>query len=225
MTENPAHHCAVGGLIRRFRGTSFAQYFPTATDRCIIGYAAINALPNELLLEIFDYCVYPSEEWETLVHVCRRWRPIVFSAPLRLRLRHVCTGRTPIRERLCIWPNLPIVLRVFGGFSLNDDNIFAALEHRGRIYEICMVGVSNGDLEALAEKMEASFPALTRLYLGSKTVTAAFFPESFLGGSAPNLRSLCLKNIEFLSLPNLLLSAKHLVNLSQTESVHSVKKV
>ena len=54
--------------------------------------APIDALPEDVLLAIFDFCVdqhflrrYIHEEliehvevWQALVHVCRRWRNIVF---------------------------------------------------------------------------------------------------------------------------------------------------
>jgi len=215
MTENRAHHRAVGELIRRVRGTSFAQCYPRTTDRRIVGYAAIDTLPDEILLEIFDFSMWISEDWEILVQVCRRWRSIVFSAPRRLCLQLVCTNRTPVRERLYIWPKLPIVLRVVDGdFDENNDNVIAALEHHDRIYEIYFDCVSSDDWESLMESMKVPFPALTSLYLDSIGNIGSFFPESFLGASAPNLQSLCLKNVEFPTLPDLLLSAKHLVDLS-----------
>ena len=53
---------------------------------------SIGSLPNEVLLEIFaslgchaahiftgKYAWLP--QWHTLVHVCRRWRYVVFSSP------------------------------------------------------------------------------------------------------------------------------------------------
>ena len=76
-------------------------------DHRDVGNVAIDMLPEELLLEIFDFYLCEvdyKEEWETLVHVCRRWWFVVFSAPLRLDLRPVCTGGTPVKEMLGIWP-------------------------------------------------------------------------------------------------------------------------
>jgi hypothetical protein len=46
------------------------------------------------------------------VHVCRRWRHIVFGSPHRLNLELTCTGRTPTRDRLDIWPALPLNIDV-----------------------------------------------------------------------------------------------------------------
>ena len=46
-------------------------------------------LPDDVLLEIFDFIVEEEgrrgkvdfEKWHTLVHVCRRWRSLVFGSP------------------------------------------------------------------------------------------------------------------------------------------------
>ena len=57
----------------------------------------IEMLPDEALLSIFDFYVgfYADkdpptkggiERWQSLVHVCRRWRSIVFGSPRRLNL-------------------------------------------------------------------------------------------------------------------------------------------
>jgi len=180
-----------------------------------VGYAAIDTLPDEILLEIFDFSVWISGDWETLIKVCRRWRSIVLSAPCRLDLQLLCTRRTLVRERLCIWPKFPIVLRVLDGdFDETNDNIIAALEHHDRIYEINFDCISTDNWESLIESMEVSFPALTILYLDSISYVGPLFRKSFLGGSAPNLQSICLNNIEFPTLPDVLLSTKYLVNLS-----------
>jgi hypothetical protein len=53
-------------------------------------------------------------EWHTLVHVCRRWRDLVFASPRRLNLRLLCRKDTPVREMLDIWPALPIVIQDIG---------------------------------------------------------------------------------------------------------------
>lgn len=73
----------------------------------------IELLPDNVLLEIFKAYVNEAtwtEEWHTLVHVCRRWRNAVFASPRRLDLRLLCTTRTPVRARLAIWPAIPIAI-------------------------------------------------------------------------------------------------------------------
>jgi hypothetical protein len=51
----------------------------------------IDMLPEVALLKIFDFHANEDEEqieaWHTLVHVCRKWRNIVFASPCRLDLR------------------------------------------------------------------------------------------------------------------------------------------
>ena len=61
--------------------------------------------------------------------------------------------------------------------------------------------------------MQESFLALTHLYLSSSYESVPNLPDSFLGGSAPRLRSLRLIRIPFPALPKLLLSANDLVVL------------
>ncbi|KAI0279648.1 hypothetical protein BGY98DRAFT_1185931 [Russula aff. rugulosa BPL654] len=79
----------------------------------------IDVLPEEILLEIFDLYVDPTrkyegvEAWCTLVHVCRKWRNIVLESPLRLNLRIRCDPGIPVREKLDIWPALPVVVEQY----------------------------------------------------------------------------------------------------------------
>ncbi|KAI0292174.1 hypothetical protein BC826DRAFT_1105663 [Russula brevipes] len=55
--------------------------------------ATIDKLPDDVLIEIFDFyldkknIVWPRDwdrsvdEWHTLVHVCKKWRNVVFASP------------------------------------------------------------------------------------------------------------------------------------------------
>jgi hypothetical protein len=52
----------------------------------------------------------PVWKWHTLVHVCQRWRQIVFASPRRLNLQILCTHGTPVRKNLGIWPAFPIAI-------------------------------------------------------------------------------------------------------------------
>src|SRR5260221_3733506 len=106
-------------------------------------------LPDELLLGIFyfmcvgdDYKVVRKPTWRLLVHVCRRWRHIVFAATHRVDLRLVCTARTPVDKMLDVWPALPIVIRVKDLSGEIGDNIFGALEYNDRICEIYVESLS-----------------------------------------------------------------------------------
>ena len=46
-----------------------------------------------------------------LVHVCRYWQNVALESPRRLGVRLLCTARTAVREKLDLWPQLPIVVR------------------------------------------------------------------------------------------------------------------
>ena len=98
------------------------------------------------------------------------------------------------------------------------DNVVALLERRDlvrRISRIWLWGLSSSQLENISEAMQVSFPELTGLLLFHKGRTEAVVPlsDSFLGGSAPQLRSLALHCIPYPGLPKLLLSATHLTRL------------
>ena len=182
-------------------------------------------LPDVVLLEIFDFYMdeEPEDEdieaWHTLVHVCRNWRNVVFGSPRRLNLHLCCTKRTPVRENLDIWPQLPIIIKVY--YHDRWDNIFAALEHNDRISEMVISDIPSSEMEKALTALQQPFPALTCLYFRFNIRTAPIIPASFLGGSAPALETLCLDRIPFPGLPKLLLSTTHLVDLEIQSIPHS----
>ena len=176
-------------------------------------------LPDDVLLEIFDFFVEEEgqglevdfEEWQTLVHVCRRWRSIVFGSPRRLDLRLVCSEKTPARDTLDVWPAFPLSIKCWEKAE-SVDNIIAVLEHSDRVCDIDVF--FNGlDLDKLSAAMQVPFPELTFLRLWSIGETVSALPDSFLGGSAPRLDYLKLERIPFPGLPKLLLFATNLVEL------------
>jgi len=172
------------------------------------------------------------EEWTTLVHVCRRWRYIVFASPRRLNLQLLVKAKTPVRKMPDIWPALPIVIspEIGKADSLVEiaDNVVAALEHPDRVCHVALNSISfrSSELERVLATMQNPFPVLRCLRLcwlselpwelpssWSPDETAAVIPDSFLGGSAPLLRILMLSNVVFPALPKLLLSPNNLVML------------
>jgi hypothetical protein len=191
---------------------------------------SIGSLPNEVLLEIFDsldcHAVYIftgkswQPQWHMLVHVCQRWRYVVFSSPCRLGLQIICTPKTRVREMLDIWPNLPITVHKSlehsgermpkGGM----DEIAAALGHKGRICRIQLFYLTKPQLKRLTAVMRGAFPELTVLDLHSTFMNGAQLEaDSLLGGFAPRLQTLRLHSIPFPSTPILLWSARNLLNL------------
>ena len=172
-------------------------------------------LPEVALLDIFDFYMDEAwrEVWHTLVHVCQKWRNVVFGSPRRLDLRLYCTARTPVRETLDVWPLLPIVIRGNGHEIWGMENIIAALEHNDRICELDIFDIPSLQMEEVLAATLRPFHILTSLQLGFECQSALVDSNSFLGGSAPRLRSLSLDYISFPGLPKLLLSATHLVHL------------
>ena len=183
-------------------------------------------LPDNALLEIFDLYAREAElksKWHRLVHVCQKWRNIVFGSPRRLCLRLYCRARTPVREMLDVWPRLPIVIRHDGYHILGVDDIIAALEHNDRVCEIDLGSghIPSSQWEKVLATMQVPFPILTGLKLQSRCETAPVVPNLFLGGYAPRLQTLILDCVPFPGLPRLLISATHIAHLSLRNIPHS----
>ena len=184
-------------------------------------------LPDEVLLAIFDFWVDEDalekkevEAWQLLVHVCRRWRSVVFGSPRRLSLRLVCGAKTPASDTLDVWPPFPIVIRESDGKSGQYlDNIIAVLKRSDRVCRIDLSGLGLSSMGKVLTAMQQTFPELTDLRLEGTPMPTAV-PDLFLGGSAPRLRKLWLG--PFPGLPKLLLSATHLVEL-QLFDIHYPK--
>jgi hypothetical protein len=185
---------------------------------CGIARVTIDKLPDVALLEIFHFYVDEAsiEAWHTLVHVCQKWRIVVFGSPRRLNLRLHCKSKSSVKEKLDAWPLLPIIVLSDGYNKWGKDNIVEALKHNDRICEVDVCDIPGLEFENILAPMQQPFPALTHLRLRPVDETAPVVPASFLGGCTPGLRSLLLDNIPFPGLPKLLLSATHLVNLELT---------
>ena len=184
-------------------------------------------LPEDVLLEVFKFYVDEAaddtksgiEAWQTLVHVCRLWRNIVFGSPRRLNLRLVCTPETPVRKALDVWPafKLPLCIRGYRYDPAESaDDTLAALGHSDRIHQL-EIDIRHSQLEDFFLAMEVPFPQLTYLRLSTTSpihpTTPPAIPDSFLGGFAPLLKTLILDHIPFPGLPKFLLSATNLVTL------------
>ena len=154
----------------------------------------------------------PVWNWHTLIHVCRRWRQVVFASPIRLDLQLLCTYGTPVRKNLGCWPAFPIVIDYSFRSLDSEDNVIAALEHPSRVRRIKLT-VTNTLWRKLATFMQEPFPALTHLSIFSAETNVPLLPSRFLGGSAPYLRELRFHGMPTLALPTLLSSAGNLVNL------------
>jgi hypothetical protein len=156
-----------------------------------------------------------------LVHVCRRWRSLVFRSPRRLHLRLNCTPETPAKDKLDVWPTLPLI--VWGGMTISSgmDNVIAALGQSNRVCAVSLWYLARWQMEKVLAAMQVPFPELTEMRLILRGETLSVIPDSFLGGSAPSLRDFSLCGIPFPGLPKLLRSATHLVTLSLFNIPHS----
>jgi hypothetical protein len=185
----------------------------------------VDLLPDELLLDIFDHirrsrtdfqlCDNPVWKWHVLVHVCRRWRQIVFASPLRLDLQLLCTYGTPATKYLACWPAFPIVVSYNSELKLTpnvEDDVIAALEYHSRISQI-KLAISSSLWSRMATVMRKPFPALTSLSVYTMDKNVPSIPSGFLGGSAPCLREIQFHGIPTPALPTLLFYTSDLVEL------------
>jgi hypothetical protein len=201
----------------------------TDVDWGNVARVTLDTIPDVALLEIFEFYMIEEhtrmEAWYALVHVCRKWRKVVFGSPRRLHLRLYCRAGTPVRETLDVWPPLPIVVMVYGEEAWDEGDIVAALERNDRVCRIDLWPgyVPNSQWEKLFAAMQHPFPELTRLqfHCEARDEIAPVFPNSFLGGSAPRLQSLILGGIPFPGLPKLLRSAIYLVTVELSHIPHS----
>ena len=150
--------------------------------------------------------------WHTLVHVCRRWRAVVFPSPHWLNLRLEYEGHQPISKVLDAWPVLPVAL-ISGFNELSHQksdkrwgDMVAALEseHYNRICKIHITDMTNSCWERSAAAMQKPFPGLMHLDVSVNGDVVPVLPDSFLGGSAPRLRELWLRGVPFPSISKLL---------------------
>ena len=220
-------HCRDERLVE---GSSVWSTIAPCTDRLLrlngvgqlVPPVTIRTLPDDALLKIFKSFVdstklhgSASDEWHTLVHVCRRWRYLAFTSPRHLNLQLLCKlpGRS-VKQMLDIWPDLPIYIHAIGDLTTKKerDDYAAALALNHRISGIHF-DKSDSAWEAFTPLMERPFPALTYFWIRPPVPTKNPIPRFFLSGSAPGLQDLILSDIPFPTLPELLLSTANLVRL------------
>ncbi|KAI9450979.1 hypothetical protein F5148DRAFT_1152589 [Russula earlei] len=139
-----------------------------------------NTLPDDVLVEIFHFYLdsWPvrTNEWHTLVHVCQRWRLVVFASPRHLNPRLEFTGKRPMSEVLDFWPAFPVVISQPDPsleFSKSHPdfwgNVAAALEseHHHRICEIHLPDIPASHWERLAAAVQKPFLELTYLWFST----------------------------------------------------------
>ena len=138
----------------------------------------ISALPDNVLLEIFDFYLdvfqwihTPTGErpvpryedlWHTLVHVCRHWRCVVTASPRRLNLQLLCTEKRPVKRN--VWPDLPILInpkipKSRRSRSQGVNIIMAALKQQhNRVSQIAISDIPNSLLKKFAAINQDAIP-------------------------------------------------------------------
>ncbi|KAH9029650.1 hypothetical protein EDB85DRAFT_1507722 [Lactarius pseudohatsudake] len=191
----------------------------------------IDILPDNVLLDIFDFCLRDSTmsqidvqrpmKWQVLVHICQRWRRITLQSPRRLDLHLSCSYGTPVRRNLGSWPvTLPLAIDYSLSISRrltseDEDSMIYALRRVSRVHHID-IRAPRTLLRKVAAVMQKSFPLLTHLDLVNTWDLEGMLPsipERFLDGSAPNLQYFRLGSASFPQLPTFLLSARNLITL------------
>ena len=192
----------------------------TAVDIYSLGGLTIDKISDDVLLCIFDAYRRESEgrdstwPWHVLVHICRKWRNLVFGRPGHLNLRLVCKSKTDMKRALDIWPALPIVIDAGFDDDTDEDDIFGALDDRDRIVGISLWGLTQSEAKKCLRVMQQPFPVLTSLDLEVEyPMVAHVNTDPLLGGSIPRLKMLSLTGCHFSTLPTLLSSASELVDL------------
>ena len=189
----------------------------------------IRTLPDNVLLEAFEFYLgkdrvdeiddeHNYDGWQTLVHVCHRWRCIVFASPRRLDVKLYYTRQRSVNPKMLdIWPPLPIVILAEDTKSKGDvANVIAVL--RSHNHRVCKIYYHSRKFQDTFLKefaaIDEPFPALRSLNIFSFAQNVPVLPDSFLGGSAPLLQSLHLDGVPYPSIGKLFASTPNLVRLS-----------
>ena len=154
-------------------------------------------LPDDVLLVIFDFCVACVRNqdiilvkviklWQLLIHMCRRWWAIVFGSPHQLNIQLVCTPGRPARQSLDVWLALDLLIK--GTISsASANNIIFALGQSICVHRVNLVTTGGLQWDKVLASMQVPFPELTYLDPHSYDETLPVIPNTFLGGSTPQL--------------------------------------
>ncbi|KAH9059949.1 hypothetical protein EDB87DRAFT_680631 [Lactarius vividus] len=154
-----------------------------------------------------------------LVHICRRWRRIVFESQRTLHLRIFCTCRTPVLKTLHCWPMIPIDVQYGGSLELghpapkDEGNIMASLKQSSRVSSINLTAT-----QSLLDKLSAiekPFSELEDLVLLSRDGVLLTLPTAFRWG--PRLRCFHSTRVAIPGLLQLLYFSTNLVDLQLHE--------
>ena len=193
--------------------------------------STIHHLPDEVLLEVFDFYrrdihSHPYDYiwreqfgWFNLAHVCRKWRAVMFASAYRLDLSIFVGPKKPGHiERILFCPFLILLdyKRMFEDITLCAlCRMHSALEYHDRVHEISFEG-TNAWFDEFFGATNCPFPKLESLVLRSRYGEELEIPDTFLGGpdlSNLRLRRLSLYGVSFESTSLMLSCATSLTDL------------
>ena len=189
------------------------------TDRYRAGRVTIDVLSDDVLVHVFNFYRRGfkyhdlSWPWDVLIHVCQRWRHIIFAWPHHLDVLVDCQSGKHVARAPHVWPGLPIGIWLKLHREYGDNVIAAILGHRDCIGRIAFPDLTRSQLERCIALMQRPFPILRYLLLRCSSSEPPIITDAFLGGSAPHLQRIKLCHIPFPTLPKFLSSARDLVEL------------
>jgi hypothetical protein len=189
------------------------------TDRYRAGRITIDVLSDDVLVQIFNFYRRGFEyhnlswPWDVLVHVCQKWRHIIFTWPHHLDVIVNCQSGRHVAKAPHVWPGLPIGIWLKLHREYGDLVIAAILEHRDCIGRIAFPDLTRSQLDRCIALMQRPFPVLKYLLLRCSSYEPPMITDEFLGGSVPHLQVIKLCHIPFPTLPKFLSSARDLVEL------------
>ncbi|KAH9978404.1 hypothetical protein BJV74DRAFT_138626 [Russula compacta] len=191
----------------------------------------IDDIPDEVLLDIFDsyrqhftndQSVWNKKhKWFKLMHVCRKWRCIVFASSTRLDLCLFVSNTNPGNMKTIFSPHLPPLPIAInhdyhhtGTASLKTKEFSCMFTACSRVRGLTFSGTAP-DFDELFKATKCPLPMLEDLELRNldNRITEVKVPATFLEGSAPHLRRLKLHRISLTSMSSLLSSATMVLEL------------
>lgn len=183
-----------------------------------------DTLPDGVIQDILVFCLsnrywYPighMKEWQRLVHVCRRWRQIIYGSPSCFDLHLHCSAQTPFWTNLSHWPEFPVTVQYTIPHDQDEIDLIEALWQVDRVRRIELI-ITNSEIYDVFAAMQFPFPALTHLDitgLDSEFEDEVIqLPYEFMEGFAPSLQHLRFEAIACPTLTDFLTSARGLVSL------------
>jgi hypothetical protein len=186
----------------------------------------IHLLDNDSLLQIFSHYRLENEDnwnlrqtWRNLVHVCRRWRNLIYDSSSHLDVCLLLMNDSPSIDTLGHLPPLPLVIdfsdRTETISQKDEDNIHLGLQQHGLVRRVVLEAQSSS-LRMWLELMKKHFPRLRDLSLFSTTIEEMnlTLPETL---QVPDLRRLSLHGVGLPKGLSLLSSVTALSTLSLTQ--------